>query len=197
MQEGTHMYVQTGTTVAPHAGASRGVDPAMWGLIALVGVLVAGGLGWGIARSQQPSWSDTTQASALARQEGQLRGQERGYSEGAAVGRKEARLQAQLSAARSERTSYMDGYRAGVTQGRATARAQRGSGLDVMGLPASSSLNDSIDELIASTDLALGTTDGQLSRPAGYGAGYGAGTGVPGYDASSSALYDELPAWRR
>lgn len=197
MQEGTHMFVQTGTTVAPHAGASRGVDPAVWGLVALIVALVAGGLGWAVAHSQHASWSDATQASALARQEGQLRGQERGYSEGAAVGRKEARLQAQLSAARSERTSYMDGYRAGVEQGRVTARAQRGSGLDIMGMPASSSLNESVDELIASTDLALGASDGQLSRPAGYGAGYGAGTGVPGYDASSSALYDEMPAWRR
>lgn len=196
MDEGTRMYSQTAIAAAP-APSTRSIDPAIWAVIALVGALAAAGLGWAVAQSQRPSWGDASQVSALARQEGQLRGQQQGYRDGARVGRKEAQLQARVSSARTERNSYAEGYRAGVQQGRATARAQRGSSLNVYGMGSTPLMSESIDDLIASSDLPLASSTYELSRPAGYGTGYGAGTGIPGSDATSSSLYEQMPFWRR
>ncbi len=196
MDEGTHMYSQTAHAVVP-APTNRSTDPAIWAIVALVAAIVAAGLGWAVAQSQRPSWNDATQVSALARQEGQLRGQQQGYRDGSRLGRKEAQLQARVSSTRAQRASFAEGYRAGVQQGRATARAQRGSGLDTYGMAASPLMSESIDDLIASSDVPLTSSSYELSSPAGYGTGYGAGTGIPGYDATSSSLYEQMPFWRR
>ncbi len=184
------MYTQT-------AAAQRSTDPAVWVLIAVIVAMVAGGLGWAVASQSRTSWSDVEQASALARERGQLRGQDRGFAEGTRAGRREAKLAARASSTRVEQTAYADGWRAGVADGRAQAQARYDGDMSFLGIGGPTTSDQSIDELIASTQLEMDAPVNPMTVPAGYGAGYGVGMGLSRYDIASNGLRDERDGWRR
>ena len=177
-------------------------DKLMWVLIALIAVLVAATLGWGIAKANSTSWGDVQRSTAYAAQNGQLAGQQRGYDQGVSIGRRQARLNGQLSALQSSREQQVQGFSDGYQQGRQRAIQKRGESAlwDPQSLvdpaPLTTGLGtggayptESFQDVLAGTDLGSDATGFAPSAPNDSSAF--------GIDPLSSAPASTLSDWYR
>lgn len=177
------------STTAPSPGND---DRATWALVALVAVLLAGGVGWVVAYASGPSWDDVSMHQQTARHEGALEGRQRGWSEGARTGRREGRIRGDYERLRETQTAFSSGWNRGYQDGRDRAQA-RADGYDtyVGGAGGYDAYPPASFE-----DVELALTDLQTDTP-GYATSSLSGVGSSGMPGSSAGTDGLTELYRR